>query len=226
MKDSAATIEPGLRGRKKARRRDEIIAAARELFAEQGIDGTTMADIAAAAEVSAATVFNYFGSKDGILVAMITEGVAAARENDRGTHLREGADLTTLFTGIFMRVNAQTLAVAGKRVWRYAEAAAIRHPRTALADEFRNVSKALHEVIVEILSDIELETRAGIECPLDYLASVLIDLWSACFIRLITAENMPQDEYEDMVRGRFAPLVTLLFTERCAAAPRVTIRKK
>ena len=83
MENLADSAKPGLRDRKKARRRDEIIAAARELFTVQGIDATTMTEIAAAAEVSAPTVFNYFGSKDGILIAMISEGTRAARERDR-----------------------------------------------------------------------------------------------------------------------------------------------
>jgi AcrR family transcriptional regulator len=66
--------EPGLRSRQKAKRRDEIIAAAQALFESQGLDATTMADIAAAAGISAPTVFNYFGSKDGVLIALISDG--------------------------------------------------------------------------------------------------------------------------------------------------------
>ena len=82
--------EPGLRDRKKARRRAQIMAAAQGLFASRGIDATTMADIAAAAGISAPTVFNYFGSKDGILIAMITEGTMRAREHDHNLHWRDG----------------------------------------------------------------------------------------------------------------------------------------
>ena len=93
--------EPGLRDRKKARKRDEIIQAARDLFSRQGIDATTMADIATAADISAPTVFNYFGSKDGILIAMITEGTNEARESDRALHWRDGASLCDLITDLF-----------------------------------------------------------------------------------------------------------------------------
>ena len=216
----AISEKSSLRDRKKARRRDEIIAAARELFAEQGIDATTIADIAAAAEVSPPTVFNYFGSKDGILVAMITEGTKEAREKDRGKHLRPGADLTTLITELFLRVTTRTLEVAGKRVWRYAESAAIRQPDTDLAREFENVADALHAVVVDVLSDIVLETRSGIDCPRDYLARILIDLWMPCFIKLITARDMSPDEYETLVRTRFEPLIGLIFTDACAADPK------
>ena len=45
------------------------MAAGVGLFVERGFDETTVADIAAAAEVSPATVFRYFGTKEALLFA-------------------------------------------------------------------------------------------------------------------------------------------------------------
>src|SRR5579872_223505 len=53
----------GLRERAKARRRADILRAAYRLFAEQGFEETTIAEVAEAAEVSARTVTLYFPSK-------------------------------------------------------------------------------------------------------------------------------------------------------------------
>ncbi|MFD3375129.1 MULTISPECIES: TetR/AcrR family transcriptional regulator [unclassified Streptomyces] len=53
----------GLRERSKARRREAILRAAYKLFADRGFEATTIADIAAAAEVSPRTVTLYFPSK-------------------------------------------------------------------------------------------------------------------------------------------------------------------
>ncbi|SMF79055.1 TetR/AcrR family transcriptional regulator [Streptomyces sp. Amel2xC10] len=52
-----------LRERGKARRREAILTAAYELFAERGFDATSIADIAEAAEVSPRTVTLYFPTK-------------------------------------------------------------------------------------------------------------------------------------------------------------------
>jgi len=60
----------GLRDRQKARRREAIMAAAASLFKERGFDRTAMEEIAAAAELSVATVYNYFRSKADICVAI------------------------------------------------------------------------------------------------------------------------------------------------------------
>jgi len=48
---------------------DKLILAAIDLIAEQGYDGTTTKEIAAAAGVSEVTLFRHFGSKQALLVA-------------------------------------------------------------------------------------------------------------------------------------------------------------
>ena len=49
--------------------RDEILAAARALFAQRGFQDTTMRAIAAEAGVNAALVHHYYGNKEQLLVA-------------------------------------------------------------------------------------------------------------------------------------------------------------
>jgi AcrR family transcriptional regulator len=57
----------GLRERKKEQTRQLIADTARELFAKRGFDAVTVAEIARAAEVSEATVFNYFPTKEDLV---------------------------------------------------------------------------------------------------------------------------------------------------------------
>ncbi len=60
-----------LRERQKERRSREILDAATALIGEKGYDETSMEEIAAGAEVGVATVYNYFGSKNELLHALL-----------------------------------------------------------------------------------------------------------------------------------------------------------
>ncbi|MGW2169300.1 TetR/AcrR family transcriptional regulator [Streptomyces sp. NPDC001705] len=105
-----------LRERGKARRRDAILTAAYELFAERGFDATSIADIAEAAEVSPRTVTLYFPTKLELAMAHFNTFVdqlsAALRARPAGQGiidtveqwLRERADYRGKFDELHDRV--------------------------------------------------------------------------------------------------------------------------
>jgi AcrR family transcriptional regulator len=65
------TPAPRLRERKKQRTRQAIAAAAFELFTSRGFDHVTVTEVARRAEVSEATVFNYFPTKEDLVYGQL-----------------------------------------------------------------------------------------------------------------------------------------------------------
>jgi AcrR family transcriptional regulator len=83
-----ATPELGLRERKKQQTREAIADTALRLFTERGFDAVPVAEVAREANVSEATVFNYFPTKEDLvyhrLAAFETELLDAIRDRPAG----------------------------------------------------------------------------------------------------------------------------------------------
>jgi AcrR family transcriptional regulator len=79
MSESVKSGQPGQAGRGQARTRlarRAVIAAARELFRQRGYAATTIDAVSAGADVPVATVYRLFGSKLGILKALVDTSIS------------------------------------------------------------------------------------------------------------------------------------------------------
>ena len=84
---------PGLRERKKQQTRQHLADTARRLFAERTFESVTVADVANAAGVSEATVFNYFRTKEDLfyvgLEAFENQLLSSIRDRPAGESILE-----------------------------------------------------------------------------------------------------------------------------------------
>jgi AcrR family transcriptional regulator len=138
-------------GPKARRTRGQLIAAATKIFAEQGFQNTSVAQIAERAGVSLGTFYQYFRNRDEVLAAMVNDSLRTM-EDDTGPGWRVAdgvAGLTRIF-GIY--VDAYTQSVDIVRVWENvsqteAEMVALRKDAarsitSQFAAELRRASKA------------------------------------------------------------------------------------
>src|SRR3990170_4388607 len=81
MAHSELIHQSGPRGgrldRRRRRNRELLLRAARRLMAQRGFEGTTIADVTAAADLGFGTFYLYFESKEDILKVILDEGFSS-----------------------------------------------------------------------------------------------------------------------------------------------------
>ena len=147
-----------LRDRKRARTRQALVDAAVELIERNGYEATTIADIAAAAEVGTRTFFSYFPSKEDVLFPEADRRVRAAVDAIAGrapdeepadvlvralrTANEESEDMTGPVAALRLRLTMEVPAVRGRGLqlqWQSQREIA-RHLAAAFPDRLDEVS--------------------------------------------------------------------------------------
>jgi len=78
---SVTTVRPPIAQAKvrmsSAQRREQLIAVGRHIFAEKGLDATSVEEVAARAKVSKPVVYEHFGGKEGLYAVVVDREVRA-----------------------------------------------------------------------------------------------------------------------------------------------------
>jgi AcrR family transcriptional regulator len=209
--------ETGLRERKKARRRQEIVDAAARLFASRGIDATSLADIAHETGVSPPTVANYFGAKENILSTLIFDGTQLERIAHIRMPRKTGGSFGTVLGDLLCECSENTMRVAGKRVWRYVEATSIRRPGTDLQERLAYTDAELRKLIAAVLNDYAMVLRSGAAPDAGFIAQLLFDRWTSRYFAYIKDDAMLLETHKSLLRADMKALVSLVFDDAFAA---------
>ncbi len=199
----------GLRARQKADRNARIIQAATALFRDSGFDAVRMETIAAVAEVSAGTVYNYFPTKGDLLVAIVSHEVEEVLEAGEATikdpppHVI--AALSQLVHGYF----DHSLNYLSKDMWRTAMAMTIQMPDTASSQHYVALDARLRGQVVALLA--ALQARGHLRAVLDPVAvgAVVFHNLDAMF-RIFVTTDQPLAALRDAVDAQHRALAVLI----------------
>ena len=181
----------GLRERQKADRTRRILEAASALFRTQGFDAVRIEDIAAAAEVSAGTCYNYFSTKGDLLLAIVSMEVEEVVEAGRALVENPPADTARALGGLIRLYYDHSLHYLSKEMWRKAMAFSIEAPGTPFSQRYTELDSLLATQVCGLLAALK---RRGLTRPdLDpmTLGQITFNTLNQMFIEFVKADAMP-----------------------------------
>ena len=153
-----------LRERKRGRTRRALVEAAIDLFDRQGYDQTTVAEIAAGAQLSARSFFSYFGSKEEILFADSDSviQVAANAIAARGPGQRPAEVLADVLQRILAADTALGSRMARVRMRLIMEVPAVRGRGLQVSfGAQREIARLLHAAFPDELDEVTAASLVG-----------------------------------------------------------------
>jgi TetR/AcrR family transcriptional regulator, cholesterol catabolism regulator len=170
---AAEQPEAGLRERKKARLRQQIIDVSIKLFRKRGYEATRIDDIVQALEISQPTFFRYFPTKDAVLREVGERGYACICERLRSElSSTAGTDERLLRLYITMAREVE----ADRKLWQAVVLSGAMDPvRSA---ELRGHEEAAVSLLREILTQGQKRGEVTRAFPVVHLAEFMEGLYN------------------------------------------------
>jgi AcrR family transcriptional regulator len=164
---------PGLRERKKARLRQQIIDTSIRLFRKRGYENTRVDDIVQVLEISQPTFFRYFPSKDAVLREVGRRGFACIKEHLE-TELSSDASmadrLRRMYQGMAREVESD------RPLWRAVVLSGAMDP--VRSPEMRRPEEVAVSLLREILAEGQRRGEITRTFPVTHLAEFMEGLYT------------------------------------------------
>lgn len=201
----------GLRAKQKAQRKAAIEKAARELVAEKGFELTRIEEIAERALVSPATVYNYYGNKGELLLALVAHGEEGTKARLEDVKRRaEHEAPVDLLSDIICSNMQDTLEYLSREVWGHVVAYVATTPDPEVGPRY--LGTIADHLAAALACALEKYIEAGKIRELDPtgFAYMLTRLERNHFLTFIYLKSMSVEEMKENVRRDLHMLLTPL----------------
>lgn len=190
----------GLRSQKKRRRRERIVEAAVEAFNRKGFAATTMQEIAEVAELAVGTLYNYFPSKNDLLVGIIEDQMEEIRRIDvreLARRLRDAETGAAVVSWILSTVVRKSF-VLSKQNWR--EVFGALFASSAELDRMIELDFEAVGLLAVLLRHMQKGGLVRKDVPVDVAAMSLYSLTTVAFMSYAFVAGVGEDDLLENLR--------------------------
>ena len=199
-----------LRERQKAGRHKRILSNARKRFSALGYDSVTIEEIAAQSDVSSVTIYNYFGSKAGLLLELVSEsdGLLIAKLDEMIGRKPASLPVAAREFGRILRDHA--MSYLEKPTWRVVLAASIQEGSGKFGQTYANLDKVLIEKMAELVINLRDRGLLPDSVEAETLADCLFSLQNIRFFQFIADDGLNTETVDEHFAADLRALGTWL----------------
>ncbi|MCO5152053.1 MULTISPECIES: TetR/AcrR family transcriptional regulator [unclassified Shinella] len=196
----------GLRERQKANRRERILEVAKARFQTDGYAPTTIEMIAKDADVSAVTVYNYFDTKAGLLLALVGESDQLLIRQLKTMIAREPTDIIDAVATFGQILRRHAMRYLEKSTWREVLSASIQEGSSDFGRTYLELDRILIELMRAMILAFQKRGLIAESVDSEALADCLFSLQNIRFFQFIADDNSDDAEIDRRLRSDLTAL--------------------
>jgi AcrR family transcriptional regulator len=210
----------GVRQKKHARTEAAILRAAASLITRKGFENTSIEDIADRAEVGVGTVYNYFGSKNALLLALMQHDTEDLLKGGEAVLAEPPKKPEAALTELFWIYAHGFLGRYDRKLLREVFAAAFHQPEE-LGQELTRMDFQLMSQVGRLIEKFQRDEILKKSLPLQQAEMVLYGAFAVAVIMYLQYAEMPLES----VRGQLASSIELILGDWKAANPSAVAKR-
>jgi AcrR family transcriptional regulator len=197
----------GLRAKHKIDRNSRIVEAASGLFRREGYEGARIEEIAAKAEVSVGTIYNYYRNKGDILVAIVSKEVHEVLAAGQRILQKPPKNVEKAVDALIATYIDHSLVYLSKEMWRQAMATSTQQPDSPSGTTYTSLDRDLADQTCALIA--KLQELGLVRGDIDGrgVGEMIFNSMNMMFIEFIKREDMAIKELRAHIRRQNRTLV-------------------
>jgi len=200
----------GLRAKHKIDRNSRIVEAASGLFRREGYEGARIEEIAAKAEVSVGTIYNYYRNKGDILVAIVSMEVHEVLAAGQRILQKPPKNVEKAVDALIATYIDHSLVYLSKEMWRQAMATSTQQPDSPFGKTYTSLDRALADQTCALISKLQELDLARDDIDARGVGEMLFNNMNMMFIEFIKREDMSNRELRADIRRQNKTLIAAI----------------
>jgi len=200
----------GLRAKHKADRRGRILHSAARQFRELGYEATRIEAIAAEADVSIGTIYNYYRNKGDLLVAIVSmevNEVLVAGQSVIEAPPRHAARAVTMLIGSYLD---HSLVYLSKDMWRQALAISTQQPESPFGVTYTGLDRSLTKQTCTLIAKLKELGVVKPEVDSRGVGEMFFNNANMMFIEFVKNEAMTLEQLRAAIRRQNRTLLNAI----------------